>query len=105
MPTAVLDFGFLSTVGDPAFDAAVTAGVTDMYGPRAAASRDTVDEAFVDWFAYPLERLAVYRLAYALVTAGWYDPAGLDGHTRWCREILTGPDVERAELPLREQPS
>ncbi len=33
--TAVLDFGFLSTAGDPAFDAAIAASCFDMYGPRA----------------------------------------------------------------------
>ena len=31
-PVAVLDFGFLTTVGDPAFDAAVTSSIFDMYG-------------------------------------------------------------------------
>ena len=33
--TAVLDFGFLSTAGDPAFDAAIAASCFDMYGPPA----------------------------------------------------------------------
>ena len=33
-PTALLDFGYVSTVGDPAFDAAVAAAVADMFGPR-----------------------------------------------------------------------
>ncbi len=97
-PTAVLDFGFLSTVGDPAFDAAVTAGVVDLYGPRAAAHRDLLDEALIDRFAHPAQLLSRYRLAYALVTAAWFDPAGQDGHTRWCRDILRGSDVERAAL-------
>ena len=32
-PTAVLDFGFLSTAGDPRFDAAMSAAIFDMYGP------------------------------------------------------------------------
>lgn len=97
-PSAVLDFGLLSTVGDPAFDAAVTAGIADLYGPRAAEHRDLLDEAVIDRFAYPAQLLSRYRLAYALVTAAWFDPAGGDGHTRWCREILRGPDVERAAL-------
>lgn len=34
-PVAVLDFGFCTTAGDPAFEAAVTAAVWDMYGPDA----------------------------------------------------------------------
>lgn len=36
--TAVLDFGFFSTVGAPAFDAAVAADIFDMYGPSKDAS-------------------------------------------------------------------
>jgi Ser/Thr protein kinase RdoA (MazF antagonist) len=36
-PLAVLDFGFLSTAADPAFDAAVTASVYDMYSPAPPA--------------------------------------------------------------------
>ena len=38
-PAAVLDFGFLTTAGDPAFDAAVTASIFDMYGAGARAPR------------------------------------------------------------------
>jgi hypothetical protein len=34
-PVAVLDFGFLTTAGDPAFDAATAAAIFDMYGPHA----------------------------------------------------------------------
>jgi len=98
-PTAVVDFGWLSTVGDPAFDAAVTAGITDRYGPRAAANRDLLDAAMIERFAYPPERLSLYRVAYALTTAAWFDPAGRDGHTRWCAGILRGPDTARALLP------
>ena len=43
--SAVIDFGFLTTVGDPAFDAAVTASIFDMYGAvravRGGAARRT----------------------------------------------------------------
>ena len=34
-PLAVLDFGFLTTAGDPRLDAAIAAAVADMYGPHA----------------------------------------------------------------------
>ncbi|MFE4499757.1 phosphotransferase family protein [Rhodococcus sp. NPDC056743] len=33
--TAVLDWGFFTTEGDPAFDAAVAASIFDMYGESA----------------------------------------------------------------------
>jgi aminoglycoside phosphotransferase (APT) family kinase protein len=36
-PLAVLDFGFLTTAGDPRLDAAITATVMNMYGPHAPA--------------------------------------------------------------------
>ncbi len=36
-PVAVLDFGFLSTVGDPAFDASIASAIFNMYGPNARA--------------------------------------------------------------------
>ena len=31
-PVALLDFGFMTTAGDPRFDAGVTAAIVDMYG-------------------------------------------------------------------------
>ena len=44
----VLDFGFLTTVGDPHFDELITASVFDMYGPNARRSEDLLSEAFAD---------------------------------------------------------
>jgi aminoglycoside phosphotransferase (APT) family kinase protein len=48
--TGVLDFGFLSTVGDPRFDAAVAAGIHDMYGPRGQINEAALDAAIVERF-------------------------------------------------------
>ena len=56
---AVLDFGFMSTIGDPAFDAAITASVYDMYGPRAKQNEATLDIAIGQRFGYAASRLAV----------------------------------------------
>ncbi len=42
-PSAVIDFGFLTTVGDPAFDAAVTASIFDMYGDAARSTEARLD--------------------------------------------------------------
>lgn len=37
--TGVLNFGFLTAVGDPQFDAAITASIFDMYGPTHVLQR------------------------------------------------------------------
>lgn len=94
---ALLDLGFLTTVGDPAFDAAVTASIFDMYGPRQRASERVLDAALVDRLGHDPRRLGVYRAAYALATATVYDPDGLDGHFEWCVAMLGRDDV-RASL-------
>ncbi|MEJ7690534.1 MAG: phosphotransferase [Nocardioidaceae bacterium] len=95
-PTAVLDFGFLSTIGDPAFDAAITASISDMYGPAAARSEALLDEAVIDRFGYDPARLAIYRAAYALITANCFSASGNDGHFEWCVRVLERPSVRAA---------
>ena len=80
-PSAVIDFGFLTTAGDPAFDAAVTASIFDMYGPAARATEARLDARLdVD-----PERAGVHRAAYAVVTATCFSPTGEDGHFRVVR--------------------
>lgn len=93
---AVLDFGFLSTAGDPAFDAAVTASIYDMYSPSARETESRIDEALASRFGHDPHRLALYRTAYAIVTSNAYDPLGLDGHYRWCVEMLIRDSVVQA---------
>lgn len=89
----VLDFGFFTTLGDPAFDAAITASIFDMYGPRARVSESLLDEAFRDAFDHDVVRLNVYRAAYALTTAHAFSPEGTDGHFAWCVQMLRRPEV------------
>jgi len=95
-PTAVLDFGFLSTIGDPSFDAAITASISDMYGPAAAHSEARLDEAVIARFGYEPARLATYRAAYALATANCFSASGSDGHFEWCMRVLERPSVREA---------
>lgn len=95
-PPAVIDFGFLTTVGDPAFDAAVTASIYDMYGPRARQTEAVLDEAITDRFGHAAERLALYRAAYALTTGNCFSASGSDGHFDWCVRMLERPDVRAA---------
>ncbi|MFD7668397.1 phosphotransferase family protein [Streptomyces sp. NPDC059788] len=87
-PVAVLDFGFYTTAGDPAFEAAVTAAAWDMYGPHAEEHAAELTRLFAHELGYAPSALAACQAAYALTT---YDLFGLDdsdGHFRWCAEQL-----------------
>jgi aminoglycoside phosphotransferase (APT) family kinase protein len=90
---ALLDWGFLSTAGDPAFDASVAAGIFNMYGPSAAEIDRQLRRLFEAEFGYPAELLTSYRAAYAVITSNVYDPAGQDGHFAWCVRQLSSPEV------------
>lgn len=96
VPSALLDFGFFSTVGDPRFDAAVAASVHDMYGDRARENERVLDEAVVAELGDDRDVLAVYRAAYALCTSTSYSPSGSDGHFAWCTAMLERDDVRDA---------
>lgn len=86
-PTGLLDFGYVSTVGDPAFDAAVAAALQDMFGPGALASTAALDALAVSRFGYDPEVLVLYRAAYGLVTASCL--AGHPGrHLDWCLALV-----------------
>lgn len=92
-PASLLDFGYLSTVGDPAFDAAVAATLFDMFGAHAAEAEAWLDRLFADRFGYPRERIVVHRAAYALVTATCLAAASDGRHFRWCSDILRRPET------------
>lgn len=94
--SAVLDFGFLSTAGDPAFDAAISASCFDMWGPRSRDVERELDDAFAAAFGYGSFRVAVYRAAYALVTACCFGTDLSEGHFAWCMDMLARPDVRDA---------
>ncbi len=91
----MIDFGFLTTVGDPAFDAAVTASIFDMYGPDARDAEARLDARI----GVDPRRAAIHRAAYAVVTATCFSPTGEDGHFDWCVAMLGRDDV-LAVLPL-----
>lgn len=86
-PTGLLDFGYISTVGDPAFDAAVAAALQDMFGPRALASTADLDALVVERLGHDPDVLVLYRAAYGLVTASCL--AGHPGrHLDWCLALV-----------------
>jgi aminoglycoside phosphotransferase (APT) family kinase protein len=88
-PVAVLDFGFCTTTGDPAFEAAVTAAVWDMYGPHAARHTAELSRLFARELGHAEEVLALYRRAYALITYDLFGMGPHDGHFRWCAAQLS----------------
>jgi hypothetical protein len=96
--TAVLDFGFLATAGDPRLDAAISAVIFNMYGPHAL----TISTSLTNWFAeelgYPVETLRLYQAAYALATSNIFTPDGAegDGHFEWCVAMLNNDDIMEA---------
>jgi aminoglycoside phosphotransferase (APT) family kinase protein len=87
-PVAVLDFGFCTTAGDPAFDAAVTAAVWDMYGPGAAHHTARLTRLLAAELGHAEEALALYQSAYALITYDLFGMGPDDGHFRWCAALL-----------------
>ena len=94
-PTGLLDFGYISTVGDPAFDAAVAAALQDMFGPGAAAATEALDALTVQRFGYAQEALVLHRAAYGLITASCL--AGHPGrHLDWCLALV---DAWRSRQP------
>jgi aminoglycoside phosphotransferase (APT) family kinase protein len=95
--TAVLDFGFMSTSGDPAFDAALAASIFDMWGPRAREVERTLDRALASAFEHDHRRYSIYRAAYALTTACCFGTELTEGHFAWCIAMASRPDV-RDEL-------
>lgn len=87
-PVAVLDFGFFTTAGDPAFEAAVTAAVWDMYGPHAEHHTATLTHLFAAELHHDAGTMALYQSVYALTTYDLFSPDGSDGHFRWCAALL-----------------
>lgn len=94
--SGVVDFGFLTTVGDPRFDAAITASIFDMYGPNARASEAALSDAFCARLDHDRSVYGLYRAAYALITNSWFSTDSRDGHFQWCAEMLGRPDSREA---------
>jgi len=93
--TAVLDFGFLSTAGDPRLDAAISAVIFNMYGPHAPTISTSLTNRFAEELGYPVETLRLYQAAYALATSNFFTPDGAegDGHFEWCVALLNSGDI------------
>ena len=92
-PVAVLDFGFLTTAGDPRLDAAIAAATVNMYGPHAPANIPAITGQIAGELGYPPEVLLIYQAAFAVATSNAFSADGSDGHFAWCLAQLTRPDV------------
>jgi aminoglycoside phosphotransferase (APT) family kinase protein len=95
-PVAVLDFGFLTTAGDPRFDAAITAGIMNMYGLHALSITQFLTARLARDLGYPSEVLLTYQAAYAAATSNAFTPDGSDGHFAWCVAQLRRADISQA---------
>lgn len=93
---AVLDFGFLTTAGDPRFDAAITAGIMNMYGPHALSITQNLTARIARELGYLPHVLLTYQAAYAMATSNAFTPDGNDGHFAWCVTQLQRADVSDA---------
>lgn len=89
----IVDFGFLTTIGDPQFDAAIAASSFDMYGPNARQSEQALSAAFSARFGHAPEIYSLYRAAYAVITNAYFDIDSQDGHFLWCAEMLKREEV------------
>lgn len=94
-PTALVDFGFFSTAGDPVFDAAVASCITEMYGPHHLRHEQQVSEACATVIPGFDVKAPLYKALYGLITSNAYDPDGTDGHYAFCVDLIQRPDVTK----------
>jgi aminoglycoside phosphotransferase (APT) family kinase protein len=92
-PLAVLDFGFLTTAGDPRLDAAIAGSVFNMYGPHAPAITAAFTAQLADDLGYSADVLLTYQAAYAVATSNAFTSDGSDGHFAWCIRQLGRSDI------------
>ncbi len=94
--SSILDFGFMSTLGDPAFDVSISSAIYNMYNSCASKHDDFLVDILVDQLGHDKTTLLAYRAVYALLTSHAYDPSGEDGHYKWCIKMINRSDVQSA---------
>lgn len=95
-PTSVFDFGFLSSIGDPAFDASISSAIFNMYGPHAKIIENEVTIAIASAFGYDIKLLLAYKAVYAIITSNAYGLDKSDGHYQWCVRMLRREDIRHS---------
>ncbi len=94
--SAVVDWGFLSHVGDTTFDATIACGSYNLYGRHFRQTDDYLVSVCADLLGFDRQRLLVSRALYALLTSIAYSEDGTDGHFGWCVGNLNRDDVRAA---------
>jgi aminoglycoside phosphotransferase (APT) family kinase protein len=92
-PLAVLDFGFLTTAGDPRFDAAVAANIMNMYAPDSLAIARELSAKVAADLGYELAALLTYQAAFAVASSNAFTADGSDGHFDWCIAQLRRDEI------------
>jgi len=95
-PLALIDFGFLTTAGDPRLDAAISAAIFNMYGRHAREIRLAFTGLLAQELGHDVDELFLFQAVYALATSNAFTPDGSDGHFRWCAALLNDPATTRA---------
>jgi serine/threonine protein kinase len=91
---ALVDFGFLSSAGDPMFDASIAACITEMYGPHHADHELQMSRAISEVYPKLGQVKPFYQAAYGLITSNAYDEEGLDGHYAFCVDLIRSRDLD-----------
>lgn len=94
--SAVVDWGFLSHVGDSTFDATIACGSYNLYGRHYRTTDAYLMAVCVDRHGFDCQRLLVLRALYALLTSNAYSEDGTDGHFGWCVGVLNRDDIRAA---------
>ncbi|MBA2247711.1 MAG: aminoglycoside phosphotransferase family protein [Chloroflexia bacterium] len=100
--SAVVDWGFLSHVGDTTFDATIACGSYNLYGRHYRQTDDYLVAVCADRLRFDCQRLLIHRALYALLTSNAYSEDGTDGHFGWCIGNLNRDDV-RAALAVQSR--
>jgi aminoglycoside phosphotransferase (APT) family kinase protein len=101
-PLSVLDFGFLSTAGDPRLEAGIAASIMNMYGPHGSAIATTLARRFAAEFGYPVDILVLYRAVYAVATSNIFSADGSDGAPPVVRHAAHQQRGQRCAWPLTQ---
>ena len=90
-PLALIDFGFMSTAGDPRFDAAISGAIYNMYGAHARHLRWTLTNMLAAELSYDMHVLVLFQAVYAFASSNAFTVDGSDGHFPWCVDLLNDP--------------
>ena len=84
-----LDFGFLTTVGNPRFEPPSRRASSNVR-PAGQSLRGGLSEAFRERFGHDRDSFGLYRAAYAIISNSYFGP---NDHDAWCVRMLRRPDV------------